>query len=156
QIDPKQLSDSEWFKLAKDTGLLYVSLAIPVVMLAAYAGLLRAGGKWLVAIVMLVLPPSSRSNRYRLLTPEILEPLALTLEKSHFQLADLENKSSEFVFKYQSQKDERWHNFQESISKLTKNAPIYLGDFLLFLLFWVALFKLLPRAPWIEANEARF
>src|SRR5262249_23592644 len=89
-------------------------------------------------------------------TPEILEPLALTLEKSHFQLADLETKSSEFVFKYQSQKDERWHNFQESISKLTKNAPIYLGDFLLFLLFWVALFKLLPRAPWIEANEARF
>jgi hypothetical protein len=42
------------------------------------------------------------------------------------------------------------------ISKLTKNSQLYLGDFLFFLLCWIALFKFLPKAPWIQANEARY
>jgi hypothetical protein len=65
-IDPKQLSDNEWFKLAKDTGIVYVLFVAPIVLLAAYGAFLRAGGQMFVTIIMLMFPPSSHRNQYRL------------------------------------------------------------------------------------------
>ena len=35
-IDPKQISGNEWYKLAKDTGIVYVAFVLPLVILAAY------------------------------------------------------------------------------------------------------------------------
>ena len=82
-IDPKQISNSEWFKLAKDTGIIYVAFVIPIVIVTVYAALLRTGGALLVFIVTLIVRPPQRSrSQYRLLTPSALEPLALTLQKS--------------------------------------------------------------------------
>ena len=49
-LDPKQIADSDWFKLAKDTGILYVCFVIPVVLVTAYAALLRTGGKLKAAV----------------------------------------------------------------------------------------------------------
>lgn len=155
-IDPKQVSDNEWFKLAKDTGVVYVLFVVPIVLLAAYAALLRAGGQLFVTIMMLMFRPPLRRSQYRLRTSWALEPVALTVEKKDFNLSDLQNKSSELALKYQSKKNEQWGPFQESISKLTKNAQVYLGDFLLFLFLWIALFDLLPQTEWIEANESRY
>jgi len=152
-IAPKQISDNEWFKFAKDTGVVYVLLVVPVMLLAAYAALLRAAGGIVVAATMVVFPPSPRANRYRLLTPETLEPLALLVGKDDFNLDDLQTKSSELVLKYQSQKDGQWKSLEESISNLTKNSLTYLGDFVLFLFFWIALFKLLPPTSWVHDNE---
>ena len=156
RLNPRQISESEWFKLAKDTGLIYVSFVIPVVIVAAYAAVLRTAGQMLVTVLMATFPPSSRGNKYRLLTPAILEPLALLLKKSDFNLTDLVNKSGELVFKYQSKKNEIWEAYQQSLSNLTKNAQIYLGDFLVFLLIWIMLFTLLPQAPWIQTNHEQF
>lgn len=156
-VDPKQLVGNEWFKLAKDTGLLYLSFVIPILLVTVYAALLRTGGQWLVTIVMLIFPPSWRKSQYRLLTPWALEPLALTLQKSDFDLSDLHSKSLEFVLKYQDQKDGQWGKlFEPSITKLTKNSQVYLGDFLVFLLCWIAVFKFLPQVSWVQANEARY
>jgi hypothetical protein len=133
-----------------------VSFVLPLVILAAYSALLRTTGQLLVSILMLISPRSSRANQYRLLTPGTLEPIALTLEKSDFYLSDLQSKASGLALRYQSQKNGQWDNFQQSISNLTKNAQVYLGDFLLFLLLWVTLFNLLPQASWIQTNEACF
>jgi len=155
-IDPKLISTNEWFQLAKDTGTLYVSFLIPILMLAIYVVLLRTGGQLLVVILMLILPPSPRTNRYRLLTPWVLEPLAIILEKSDFVLNDLENKSSDLALKYQSRKNEQWETYQKSINKLTKNAQIYLGDFLIFLLSWIAIFIFLPQISWVQINDSKY
>jgi len=155
-VDPKQIADNEWFKLAKDTGIIYVAFVIPLVIVTAYAAVLRTCGQLLVTIVMLTAPPSERRNQYRLLTPWALEPLALTLQRSEFDLNDLQSKALELQLKYQSQKNGQWEGFQKSISKLTKNAQVYLADFLFFLLCWIALFKFLPNAPWVQANAARY
>lgn len=155
-IDPNQISGNEWYKLAKDTGIVYVAFVLPLVILAAYSALLRIAGQLLVTFSMLISIPSSRANQYRLLTPGILEPIALTLEKSDFYLSDLQNKASGLVLKYQSQNSEQWDNLQQAVSKLTKNAQVYLGDFLFFLLIWITIFKLVPRASWIQTNQESF
>jgi hypothetical protein len=152
-IDPKLLSESDWFKLAKDSGVIYASFVIPIVILVAYAALLRSVGRLLVFILMAIFNPSSRTNQYRLFEPPALEPIALAVQKEDFQLGDLQLKSSELALKYQSQKTDQWKQFQDSIDKLTKNSQIYLGDFLFFLLSWITLFKFLPHASWIRANE---
>jgi len=105
RIEPdalKAVLNSEWYKLTKDTGVVYAFLVVPVVLLAAYAGLLRAGGQLVVAVVMVVFSPSRRANPYRLLTPWALEPLALYVENSDFSLSELQTKSSEPMLKYQS------------------------------------------------------
>ena len=155
-INPEQISKNEWYKLAKDTGIVYLAFVLPFVILAAYGALLRTAGQFLVSLSMLISPPASRENQYRHLAPRTLEPIALMLEKSDFSLSDIQNKASGMMLRYQSQKNEQWDNFQQSISKLTKNSQVYLGDFLLFLLLWIALFTLLPHASWIQTNEACF
>ena len=107
-------------------------------------------------MVMLVLPPSPYRNQNRILSPSALEPLALTLERTDFNLDDLRDKSSELALRYQTRKNEQWDSFQRSISTLTKNAQVYFGDFLLFLFIWIALFKLLPQTAWVHSNGGRF
>jgi hypothetical protein len=156
RLDPTKISDNEWFKLAKDTGIIYVSFVLPVVVVAAYGAVLRTAGQLLVAILMSISPTASRRNQYRLVSPWVLEPLALTLGKADFRLGDLLAKSAELSLKYQSKKDALWDAYQQSLSDLTKNAQIYLGDFLFFLLLWIALFRLMPQAAWVHENEPRF
>jgi hypothetical protein len=56
--------------------------------------------------------------------------------------------------KYQLKKNEYWDAYQRSLENLTKNAQIYLGDFLVFLLLWVVLFRY--NSDWVGANETRF
>jgi hypothetical protein len=155
-LDAKTVTENDWFKLAKDTGLIYAALLLPIVAIAIYGAILRFGEGALVAKVLLIFPPSPRRKPFRLLTSTTLEPLALTLKKEDFDMDDLVNKSTEFVLKYQSKKSEAWENYQKSIEGLTKNALVYLGDFLVFAVLWVFLFLLAPRAIWIQANQAHF
>lgn len=155
-IVPRQLLDNDWYTLAKETGVIYFGLAIPVLVLAAYTLVLQWAGQMLVSILMLVLPPSSRANRYRILAPQVLEPLALALDTEDFELHDLHQKSTEFMSKYQSKKNEQWEKLQESMGDMTKNAQIYLADFLVFVLAWVLAFRFLPDNSWIEANHSAF
>jgi len=155
-IDPKQLAENDWFKLAKDTGLIYLSFIVPIVLITAYATLLRAGGRLMVFTVMVLFPRSLRRNQSRLLTPYAAELVALTVIPRDFSLTDLQLKTSELALKYQTQGNKQWEPFQRTLNDLTKNAQIYLGDFLLFLVGWIALFNFLPRASWVHANVACF
>jgi hypothetical protein len=52
----QQITNNEWYKLAKETGLVYVSLAIPVIALAVYVALLWTLGQLLVAAVISDIP----------------------------------------------------------------------------------------------------
>jgi hypothetical protein len=105
---------------------------------------------------MFILPPLSHRNKYRILTPTMLEPIALIIDKNDFSLSDLQNKATELAIKYQSLKNEQLKSFQESTSKLTKNAQIYLADFLFFIFVWIAIFKFLPNSSWVQANGNHF
>jgi HAMP domain-containing protein len=155
-LDANIIANNEWFKLAKETGFVYACFVFPIIAIAAYVAVLRFAGGMLVALSMLVFPPSPRRKPFHLLTPAMLEPLALTLKKDNFDMGDLTTRSAEFVIKYQSKKNEAWENYQKSIEGLTKNAQVYLGDFLVFALVWVVLFRFTPEAAWVQANQAHF
>ena len=156
-VDPKQIAGNEWFKLAKETGVIYVLFIIPFVLLAVYGALLRTGGHLFVAALMLVVASSTRQrNEQRLLSASTLEPLALTIDKKDFDLDDLRSKANVLALKYAAQKNSQWESFQESMNKLPKNSQVYLGDFLLFLLFWIVLFRFFPDNAWVQANDTRY
>jgi hypothetical protein len=157
KLDATQISENGWFKLAKDTGLIYWLLIFPVIAVAMYTAVLRTAGKILVAILMVVFPPSPRGIRLSsILGSPTLEPLALTLKKKDFGIDDLYNKSTHLFLKYREKKVEAWEAYQKSISAISQNAQLYLGDFLAFVLIWVMLFQLVPQAEWIQANQSRF
>src|ERR1041385_7503293 len=51
-VEPKEIMNNDWFKLAKDTGLIYVALAIPFLAIAAYLALLGKLGQFAVMIIV--------------------------------------------------------------------------------------------------------
>jgi hypothetical protein len=155
KLDAEQISENAWFKLAKDTGLIYGLLIFTVIAVAVYTAVLRTAGKILVAILMVVFPPSPRGIRLSsILGSPTLEPLALTLKKKDFGIDDLYNKSTHRFLKYRAKKVEAWEAYQKSISAISQNAQLYLGDFLAFVLIWVMLFQLVPQAEWIQASDS--
>lgn len=85
-VTAAQIACNEWFKLAKDTGVIYVAFVIPFVLIAVYGGLLRTVGQWLIALVFLF-PHEFNRNRFRLLNEQTLEPLALILKKRSLRSA---------------------------------------------------------------------
>jgi hypothetical protein len=146
-----RVMDNDWYKIGKDLGLIYAVIIIPVVLIVAYVAVLRAVGSVLAAVVMLIFPYHARRN-FSLLSSSVLVPLALVLEKSDFDLTDLQNRANDLVLRYR--KDDQWKSFEESISG--KNWLGYFGDFLVFLVLWIALFKLVPETPWTKANACTF
>lgn len=151
-LTASSITKNEWYKLARDTGMLFYFFVVPILVLSAYLALLRYGGQFLAGIVLSVLPPT-RKTPYNLLTPQVLEPLALALGKSDFSFSDLQDKSSELMLRYQAQQDEQWEKYRRSISELTENALVYFGDFLVFAALWpVYYFKLLPS---ISSNSEK-
>jgi len=155
KLTTTQISDNQWFKLAKDTGIIYVSFAIPFVVLAIYAELLRTLGSWFTVALVLLFPPTSR-NRFHFYNEWTLEPLALVLKKDQFDISDLVEKSGELSLKYRFKNKEQWENYQTNLNRLTKNSSIYLGDFLFFLVGWILLFHIFPQIVWVRANVSQF
>jgi hypothetical protein len=103
-----------------------------------------------------IFPPSSGRYRFRLLNAYTIEPLALTLKKKDFELNDLVIKSSQLATKYQSKESKAWDAYQKQLDKLTKNSMEYFGDFLIFVVAWIILFKATPHARWTVLNQSRF
>jgi hypothetical protein len=156
QLRPKELAENEWFKLAKDTGIIYASFVVPLILIAAYAALLRFLSQVFGAIAMMIFQPRVDRDRYRLLNPFILEPLALIVKNKDFTLADLTVKSTELIAKYQAKKSDAWASYERSIGNLSKNSQTYLGDFIAFIVAWILVFALAPSAPWAETNRSCF
>ncbi|HEV8577433.1 MAG TPA: hypothetical protein VGX68_00005, partial [Thermoanaerobaculia bacterium] len=153
QVDPKRLADNEWFTLAKDTGLIYVSFVVPVLIVAIYLALLRTVGQILATITLLFFPPPENRSRSRLLSVTALEPLAASLTTKDFTIGDLFQRASDVTLHATTKRDELWQSYQESIGKIARNSQTYLGDCLLFLLAWMSLFRLAHSSSWVIANK---
>ena len=81
-ISAAQIANNEWFKLAKETGVVYISFVIPFIIVAVYAALLRTVGQWLITILVLLFPVRSNPFQSRFVDEWTLEPLALCAEKT--------------------------------------------------------------------------
>src|SRR6266851_1621467 len=93
KVNPKQIMDNEWFKLAKETGLIYVSFVIPLVVIGFYAAVLRVLGRILVTTLFLLFPTERRN--FRMVHAGVVEPVAVLLGREDFQLSDLVKKAAE-------------------------------------------------------------
>jgi hypothetical protein len=78
------------------------------------------------------------------------------VHRSSDEIGELVEKANELAMTYQSKKNEQWENYQRSLSGLTKNATLYLGDLLFFLVGWIALFRMFPHSAWVHINGPRF
>jgi hypothetical protein len=156
KIDVKQIMSNQWYALAKDTGLIYVAIALPLFVCAVYVAILRTLGRILSFVAMLLLPPMFRDDPFTSFTAEALEPLALVLGKQDFFLHELIWKANEILEFYNLKNEESRDAYQNTLSNLKKNSQIYLGDFLVFMLGWVLLFKLAPQLVWVKASDRVF
>ncbi|MBS1857360.1 MAG: hypothetical protein JST11_18475 [Acidobacteria bacterium] len=153
-IDPRMIADDPWFKLAKDTGLIYVSFVIPLVAIGLYGALLQFTGQFLAAMLLILSP--RRRSRPRMLNAWALEPLAILYGREDFELSDLIAKAAEATTRYKLQQTAEVEGYQRSLSGLTRNSQEYMGDFLAFLLAWALVFRFFSHAAWIRANQGCF
>jgi hypothetical protein len=156
QIDPAGISQSPWYGIAKDTGLIYVVLVVPLLILSAYAAFLRILGGFFNFLLSLFSHSNPPFSMFQGLAPWDLEPLALTLNNDSFSLNSLTERFGTLVLKYQSTNSERWLNFQKTLPAVTQNSIQYFGDFCVLLLFWITAFWLWPNSSWAVANTKHF
>lgn len=149
-LNPADLVENGWFKFAKDTGLIFIILLIPVGLLAAYASLIRVAGRLMVGIAMAVMPPMIHTSYFDRSNIMLVEPLAILTKKDDFTFADMLSKSSDLLMRYQFQKNQAWENYQRAISNLSRNAQVYLGDFMLFFLGWNMIFSFARYSSWLR------
>jgi hypothetical protein len=152
-LSPNALLNNGWYKLATETGIIYASLLIPVLIVAGYASFISTASRFLLGMAMAIIPPLPKPNYFRIANSWMLEPLAILLKKEEFTLTDLVLKSSELVMRYQSMKNDIWENYQRSIYEVSKNSQIYLGDFLFFFLGWNLIFSLARHSSWLQDNS---
>jgi hypothetical protein len=155
-LDPKTIMDNDWFKLAKDTGIIYAALVIPIIGASIYAALLRKFGQAFLTVTSFVIASGRTTSPFVGLSEYDLEPLALLVKKDDLQLSDLTEKMSELAFKYQSKKTELWVSYQKAVTAITRNSVQYFGDFSIFLTAWIIVFELLPHSTWVAANRHSF
>ena len=155
-IDPKAISENDWFKLAKDTGVVYVALLIPIIALSIYSTILRVLGQIFLSVTSIFVMSGRIANPLSELSEYDLEPLALLVGKEDFKTSDLMEKAALLTFKYQSKKSELWTSYQKTLTALTQSSVQYFGDFSVFLLGWIIAFKLLPNSSWVTVNHRSF
>jgi hypothetical protein len=88
-LNPTDLTENGWFKIAKDTGLIYVTLLIPVGLVAGYASLIRSTGRLMVGIAMAVVPPMFHEIYFSRSNIMLAEPLAILTKKDDFTFTDI-------------------------------------------------------------------
>jgi hypothetical protein len=129
ELDSKQIIDNEWYKIAKDTGLIYLLLALPFVILTIYGVMLRVGGTILCLLLAIAFPPSRAFDlRPRFINSEMLEPLALLLGRDDFTAEDLVKQFGELMSKNSDQKGKKWDPFEGAFDLLGPNAIVCLGE----------------------------
>jgi len=89
RIDIEQVIHNPWFQFAKDTGLIYIVLIIPIVLVSVYAFFLERLGQFL-AFVIITLFRGEAGISYRDISWAELLPLAYMVNKDDsFELSDL-------------------------------------------------------------------
>jgi hypothetical protein len=156
QVSAQEIANDDWYKLAKDSGVIYVSFALPVVALALYGTILRSAGQLFAAAIMLVFPPKARGNLFEQTGLWALQPLALLVGTEDFQLPDLYRKALDLRFKYEASQPDAWQSSLSYLGERHRNAMVYLGDFMVFWAVWIGIFWLAPSSPWVAENQVHF
>jgi hypothetical protein len=104
-INAKDIADNDWFKLAKDTGLLYVALLLPVLFVSVYLTVFDLLGR-ILSMALSILFLASPGIRFTGISASELEPMAMVMPNDEFELHQIVSHSNEMMFKLQEQKSE--------------------------------------------------
>jgi hypothetical protein len=151
-INAKDILENDWFKLAKDTGLVYVALLLPVLFVSVYLTAFDLLGRILSGFFTILFLTAPKS-RFSGISASELAPIAMVMPNDEFELQHLLTKSIEIMFKFKEQKPQEWNVYQKALSRMTGNSLQYLGDFCTLLLLWIVLFVVHSR---IKMNVTHF
>jgi hypothetical protein len=154
-ISAKDIADNDWFKLAKETGLIYVVLALPVVAASVYLTVFDLLGQiFSTAFSLLFLTP--KPTPLTTLSAWELDPIAMSLPNDEFDLEQIFDELNRLTFKLREESLKEWSSYQEKVSRIAGNSTQYLGDFCTFLLLWIILSITRRSSSWIEMNGSNF
>lgn len=153
-IKADEIIRNGWYRLAKDTGLVYVILALPVVVASVYLTVFTLLAQAIsLTIATLCSPP--HGNPFSRLSALELAPIALSLPNDEFDLAAIALQSQAMRFKFLEQKSDAWDAL-ETMRTRAGSSIQYCGDFFTLLLFWLILFISLRTNSWIQMSWAGF
>jgi hypothetical protein len=151
QIDPNYIMESDWYKLAKDTGAIYLAFIIPIICIAAYISLFNYASNFIGLTL------SSFSTYYvsymRTKDYSALLTIASSMKNDKFDASDLQAQIWRLYDKYSRSKD-----FSPYLLTYPSqyDSRIYFGDFTLFVIVWVILFTYMRDYDWVSSNENIF
>jgi hypothetical protein len=150
-IDAGQIMGDPWYKLAKDSGMIYLALFIPFLIFGAYVSIISTLGGFLAILLRKTFPvvPSS-------LFASPLERIALLLDRENVNLYEVNNKVEELWLEFRLRKFDVVTSFEQQALTKVYNASTYLGDFALFACLWVLFFVYFPNNAWIAENRGHF
>lgn len=162
--NPDLILGSAWYKLAMQTGLSYLLLALPLYAASAYGSVLFFCGSRIVALItkcggvlwiafMRSFPKRATTstwsllvgNPYALLSADGIIDLALYIEDKAFTLDDLARAATQLVMQFEIKANPAWKPFKRIMYKKARSSQVYAYDFLVFMLAWCAIFLFCPR-----------
>ena len=155
-FDAKQIMESDWFKLGKETGLIYAIFVIPLVLMSIYSMLLQIFGRICGTMATWVFAAFLYTNPFHRLQSYDLESMAILLKKDDFQLYEILLKSEEMLSGFQSKRPELGTSYQDALNRISQNSLDYFGDFSVFMVVWFSLFQLMPQGAWVARNAPHF
>jgi hypothetical protein len=155
-ISAKDIADNDWFKLAKDTGLIYAILALPIVAVSVYLTIFDVlGQSFSTAFAVFFLAPE-RTRVATALSASELEPIAMSLPNDDFDLAQVLAQLNGLTLKLREEAPKEWSSYEEMVSRISGNSMQYLGDFCTFFVVWMTLSIMRRSGSWIELNGLNF
>ena len=155
-FDVSALSNHPVYKLAKDTNALVL---IPVVLLLAalaYGLVMRALGQSLSAAIVATIQP--KAGDPFLASPvgvAELVTIASLLDRTDFDAQELATAASNVMVRYAARQDADLKHFQ--LGSQNKDAALYVGYAIVFVIGWCALFWWLPSdSAWRIQNARAF
>jgi hypothetical protein len=150
-VDPNHIMSDPWYKLAKDSGFIYIAIFIPFFVAGIYVSIVAAIGRFL-AIFLGPSPftPSSAGHAYFLTT------IALLLDRDDIRLYRIEAKIRDLWSEFRLRKIDIILSYDNQSARRIHDARIYLGDFAFFVLGWVGLFHFHPDNEWVTRNTNHF
>jgi hypothetical protein len=158
QIDPNQIIDNGWFKLAKESGILIFTPFLVIGLVIVYTVLFRALGMFTGSLLRSYIPifgmgfdPVSYVDFFA------LESIAMTLDNDRFQYYDISSKAHKLIELWRNEKNDQWQNIERTLHYEGSNIPVYVNNISSFLFIWIMLFLLLPEnAKWKVENVEHF
>jgi hypothetical protein len=155
-VDANAITNNDWYKLVKETGLIYVVIVVPIVAASAYGAILGQLGQLFLTVTSLIAFSRRNVSPFIGLTEYDLEPLALLSKNDEFTLGELSDRAASLSVRFSAAKSELAAAYQKALTRITSNSVQYFGDFSVFLVFWIVLFRLMSSLDWVQANRTIF